>query len=235
MLPRMAIALSLLLVPSAAWADDDRGVSVGGSVSATNMESRTELSLAGTFGFRFTRVVSLEIESTVVPRLRSPFPGALIQSWVATTVSTISSGSAAIPQIYPGPVFSDVGGRAVIFSNNVRIDMPVTTTRATPYFVAGGGIANLRRTATFTYPFPIPLSLPPTPSPGPVPAPVPQYRNISQPVESSITELALTLGGGVDIHVASHLSVGVDLRLIRLLGQQDQNAGRFGVGVRYTF
>lgn len=230
----MAIALSLVLVPSAAWAQNDRGASVGGSVSATNMESRTELSFAGTFGFRFTRVVSLEIESAVVPRLRSPFSGgAVIQGSTQTTVSTISSGSTAVLQIYPGPVFGDVGGRVVIFSNNVRIDMPVTTTRATPYFIAGGGIANLRRTATFT--FPIPLAVPPTPLPGPGSAPVLQYRTVSQPVRSSMTELALTIGGGVDIHVASHVSVGVDLRLLRLLGEQDQNVGRFGIGARYTF
>ena len=230
----MVIALSLVLVPSAAWAQNDRGASVGGSVSATNMESRTELSFAGTFGFRFTRVVSLEIESAVVPRLRSPFSGgAVIQGSTQTTVSTISSGSTAVLQIYPGPVFGDIGGRVVIFSNNVRIDMPVTTTRATPYFIAGGGIANLRRTATFT--FPIPLAVPPTPLPGPGSAPVLQYRTVSQPVRSSMTELALTIGGGVDIHVASHVSVGVDLRLLRLLGEQDQNVGRFGIGARYTF
>lgn len=230
----MAIALSLVLVPSAAWAQDDRGASAGASVSATNMESRTELSFAGTFGFRFTRAVSLEIESTVVPRLRSPFAGgAVIQSSTQTTVSTISSGSTAVLQVFPGPVFGDVGGRVVILSNNVRIDMPVTTTRATPYFIAGGGIANVRRTATFT--FPIPLVVPPTSLPGPGSAPVLQFRTVSQPVRSSMTELALTIGGGVDIHVAAHLSVGVDLRLFRLLGEQDQNVGRFGIGARYTF
>ena len=230
---RMAIALSLALLPSAAWAQDDRGASVGASVSATNMQSRTELSFAGTFGFRFTRIVSLEIESTVVPRLRSPFSGGpVIQSSTQTTVSTISSGSTAVVQIYPGPVFGDAGGRVVVFSNNVRIDMPVATTKATPYFVAGGGIANMRRTAVYT--FPVPLAPTPTLFPGPVPVPL-QFRTVSQPIRSSMTELALTIGGGVEIHVASHVSVGIDLRLLRLLGDQDQNAGRFGVGARYTF
>ena len=181
MVKRMTAALFVLLVASAAWAEDDRGASVGASVSATNMESRTELSFAGTFGFRFTRLVSLEIESTIVPSLRSSFGGGpQIQSWAATTASTTSLGSTAILQVYPGPVFSNSGGRLVVLSNNVRIDMPITTTRATPYFVAGGGIANLRRTATFTYP--VPLLLPPSPGPGPVPVPVPQYRNVSQPV-----------------------------------------------------
>ena len=234
MVKRMTAALFVLLVASAAWADDDRGASVGASVSATNMESRTELSFAGTFGFRFTRLVSLEIESTIVPSLRSSFgDGPLIQSWAATTASTMSPGSTSVLQVYPGPVLSNAGGRLIVLSNNIRIDMPITTTRATPYFVAGGGIANLRRTATFTYP--VPLLLPPAGLPGPVPVPVPQYRNVSQPVLSSLTELALTIGGGVDIHVASHVSVGVDLRLIRLLGEQDQNVGRFGVGARYTF
>lgn len=228
----LAIALSLVLVPSAAWAQDDRGASVGASVSATNMESRTELSFTGTFGFRFTRVVSLEIEATVVPRLRSPFSGGpVIQSSTQTTVSTIASGSTTAVQIFPGPAFGDVGGRVVIFSNNVRIDMPVATTRATPYFIAGGGIANVRRTAIYTYPVPLPLTPPPVPGP----VPVLQYRNVSQPIQSSAIDLALTIGGGLEIHVAPHVSVGVDLRLLRLIGDQDQNAGRFGVGARYTF
>ena len=98
--------------------------------------------------------------------------------------------------------------------------------------MAGGGIANVRRTATYTYP--APLALTPTLFPAPVPVPLP-FRTVSQPIRSSMTELALTIGGGVEIHVAPHVSIGVDLRLLRLLGDQDQNAGRFGVGARYTF
>ena len=68
-----AFALALLCLPGAAMAQNDRGASVGGSVSATNMESRTELSFSAAFGYRFSRVVGLELETTVVPTLKSAF------------------------------------------------------------------------------------------------------------------------------------------------------------------
>jgi hypothetical protein len=47
--------------------------------------------------------------------------------------------------------------------------------------------------------------------------------------------MALTLGGGAGVRVASSLWLDVDLRLFRLLGDDDRNLGRFGVGVRYAF
>jgi hypothetical protein len=31
------------------------------------------------------------------------------------------------------------------------------------------------------------------------------------------------------------MSVDADLRMFRLLGSQDQNMGRFGLGIRYRF
>jgi 3-hydroxyacyl-CoA dehydrogenase len=45
----------------------------------------------------------------------------------------------------------------------------------------------------------------------------------------------MTLGGGLDVRVASQLSIEADLRLFRLMGETDRNVGRFGVGVRYRF
>ena len=43
------------------------------------------------------------------------------------------------------------------------------------------------------------------------------------------------MGGGVGIKAATHLWIDADLRLIRILGAEDQNVGRFGVDVRYGF
>jgi opacity protein-like surface antigen len=218
------LVLAILCLPGAASGQDDRGASVGASVSATNMESRTELSFSGVFGYRFSRVVGFEIETTVVPTLKSPYPGVTIQD-LSTAVS-----SAAIIQIYPPPSFSNPNGRAVIFSSNVRVAIPTTTTRLEPFFVAGGGVASVRHTADFVYSLP-PIAVPLT---GVIPSILP-LRTISQPVTSSSVALALTLGGGLSVRVASQMSIDADLRLFRLLGNEDQNVGRFGVGVRYRF
>jgi hypothetical protein len=43
------------------------------------------------------------------------------------------------------------------------------------------------------------------------------------------------LGGGVDVSLAAHVSVGADLRYYRLMAAQESNIGRFGASVRYRF
>lgn len=217
---RTAPALLLVLLSTArAAAAQESGATVATSASATNMDSRTELAFSGAFGYRFSRAIGLEIEASWVPRLGSPFPTAggnpvVLQSAPATSLV-----------VFPGPVYTNPGGRLVILSNNVRVEMPTAMPALTPYFVAGGGIANIRRSADFTFPFPSPLATA-------IPVPI---RITTERVSSAATYLALTLGGGLAVRVSSHVSVDGDLRLFRLLGDQDRNVGRFGAGVRYRF
>jgi opacity protein-like surface antigen len=220
------LVLLLLVVPVSARAQVNHSASVGGTIAATSMDSSTSLSFAGSFTYRFNSVVGLEIEATMVPELESDFPGAVIQ-------------------IFPGPTFNNAEGRAAIFANSVRVAIPTTTSRLEPYFVAGGGVASVRHSADLRY-SPLPYSVLPTttvPVTGTISAsdlsrltipsilPVP----ITQRVTSSTVDLALTLGGGLDVRVASQLSIEADLRLFRLMGETDRNVGRFGVGVRYRF
>jgi opacity protein-like surface antigen len=216
---------SMLLVTAPAGAQDRGSAFLGGSVSAANMESRTEVAYAGSFGYRFSRVVSFVIEATGIPKVQSEFPstGPIILSGSATPASTSIA-------IFPGPTFSNPGGRIVLLTNTARIDIPTTSTRLTPFFSAGGGVANVRRTADFTYPYyPLPLLLPPGSPTLPIRLPIVEH------VTSSSTAMALTLGGGVGVRVARSLWLDADLRLFRLLAEDDQNLGRFGVGVRYAF
>jgi opacity protein-like surface antigen len=228
---RCALALvSVCLLPAAAFAQADRGAVVGGSVSAANMDSHTDFAFAGSFGYRFSRVFGMEIEASAVPALKAPLPAFPVILSGSSVLTTPGRGDAfAFTQIYPGPTYGNPGGRLVMFTNNARIEIPTSSTRVTPYFVAGGGIANVRRTADFSYPVPL---VPNTASPSGV---LPQLRPIITPVASSSNDLALTIGGGVDIRVVKQLAVEADLRLFRLLGQEDRNLGRFGVGVRYRF
>ena len=50
-----ALAVALLCLPVAATGQDGRSASVGASVSATNMDSRTELSFSGAFEYQIGR------------------------------------------------------------------------------------------------------------------------------------------------------------------------------------
>jgi len=211
---------SMVSLPAAA--QDRSSAFVGGSVSAANMESRTEIAYTGSFGYRFSRVVSFVIEATGVPSVESPFPANMpvILAGATTTASTSVA-------IFPGPTFSNLGGRIVLLTNTARIDIPTTSTRVTPFFSAGGGVANVRREADFGYQVPLPVLPPGTP--------LPIIRPFIQHITASSTDMALTLGGGAGVRVAKALWLDVDLRLFRLLGDDDRNLGRFGVGVRYAF
>lgn len=217
--------VAVLGLPAAALAQDDRGASVSAAVSATNMDAQTELSFSGSFGYRFSRVVGLELEATVVPTLESP-PN--------DRVSILGSLGYASGLIFPTPRFVDPGGRMVIFSNNVRITLPTGSTRLEPYFVAGGGIASVRHTADYIYPV-YPAILGATLGLDLAPSISISKSSFTQHVTSSAVEMALTLGGGLSVRVASQLSLDADLRMFRLLGEVDRNSGRFGVGIRYRF
>jgi hypothetical protein len=63
-----------LMVSLPAAAQDKTSAFIGGSVSAANMESRTEVAFSGSFGYRFSRIVSFVMEATGVPSVESGFP-----------------------------------------------------------------------------------------------------------------------------------------------------------------
>jgi hypothetical protein len=232
MIFRAASALFVFLIATTSAAADDRIASVGGTVSAVNVDSDTALSFSGSFEFRFNRVVGLELDVTLAPDLRSPFPNGPVRTLGGSfTFSSVSPESPASVQIFPAPTFANPGGRAVIFSNNVRVTIPTTVRRLEPFFVAGGGISSVRHTADFVY---NPILLPANQPPGVILS-VPPFRPTTQHVTSSSIDAALTLGGGVGVRTTSALWIDADLRLIRLLGYEDRNVGRFGVGARYRF
>ena len=83
----------------------------------------------------------------------------------------------------------------------------------------------MRRRADLTFPVPLPLA-------GTIALPI---RPVVEPVSFAETDLALTLGGGLNVRIVSGVSVDADLRFFRLLGDEDRNVGRFGTSVRYRF
>ena len=235
MTTRAAIVLLLFLSASGALAADERTAAVGGNVSAMDIDSYTALSFSGSFEYRFSRVVGLEVEATLAPTLKSPFPTSGYQILAGSSTSPAVTGALTGVglAIYPGPTYTNADGRAVIFSNNVRIAIPTTSKRLEPYFVAGGGMASVRHSADVVY-GPIPLVGTPNPPIGIV-VPALPVRQFTQHVTSSSNDLALTLGGGLSVRTTSQFWIDADLRLFRLLGNTDRNVGRFGVGFRYRF
>src|SRR3954469_22007743 len=109
--PRVAVTVFfLLLLSSAASAQDDRGASAGGSVSATNFESTTSWSFAGSFEYRVNRVAGFEVEATAVPSLQTEEPDFRILAASSVTSllpATISNRLAT----FPTSLFTNQRGR----------------------------------------------------------------------------------------------------------------------------
>jgi len=197
------LAAIIVVLGAAGASAQDSGATVAASVDGTVLNGGAEWSFAGAAGYRFNRTVGIEIEATAVPALES-----------------------ASRSDYPMSRYTKADGRAVFFTNNMRIELPMTKA-LTVYFVGGGGVAAVRRSADVVFPYPEPLAS----AALAIPVRIPPIQRLS----SSETDLALTLGGGLALRLSSHVSVEGDLRTFRLFGDTDTNVGRFGVGVRYRF
>jgi opacity protein-like surface antigen len=203
----LAAAASLLGGASAA-AQTDAGAIVGGAVSAAVAET-TSLSLAGTFGYRLNRVIGFGVELVWTPAIeRGPDD---------------SDGSIVLPYR-----FVETESDQLIFTTNVRLEIPTTSRRILPYVIAGGGIASRHDDRRFQ---PMPLA---RRSIGAIPTAIPVSFGPIE-FETTSTGLALTIGGGASFLVSDHLSVDLDLRHVYIREIPDSTIGRFGGGVSYRF
>lgn len=203
------------------WAEEGQGAIASGVVAATSIESTTKVSITGSVGYRFNRVIGLALEVTSIPTLTSDIAAlGESQSAISATGSTV-----VIRSFSPSGITADTG-RAVMFMTDVRLEIPTTARRVIPFVVAGGGVASLREAFTVSFPLPI---IPPGVAIPVIPTIPPQ--RLSQ----SATDLVLTLGGGASVLAADHVSIDVDLRYLHLLGDRDLSIGRFGVGLSYRF
>jgi len=204
----------LLLLASSARAQSDAGAIASGSLAAGVVDGGAHVSVAGSLGYRFNRVIGLGIEVTWMPTLKPALPG-------------------NVPSPYTRVVYSDPSGDALFFTTNVRIEIPTTSRRVIPFAIGGGGVASTTQRYTLTV---SPL-LPPVPVglvTVPIILPPPILPIQSRPVTTS-TGLALTLGGGVSLLATDRLSIDVDLRSLYTRGNATTTIGRFGVGASYRF
>jgi opacity protein-like surface antigen len=210
------VALAALAQPRPAAAGE--GAIVSAHVAATSIGDGVTAAVTGAFAYQFTDVVGLGVEVMWVPTLTPKVPD-------VRDLATVSSSAFGFP--IPVVRFSPDGGRAVVASSNVRLQIPTNTPRLAPYVIAGGGVGTVREDITYELAVPLDSLLPGLPN---LPA-IPRSQSLS----TSFTDLALTLGGGVNIFTTNRLAVDVDLRYIALLGTRDLHIGRFGGGISYKF
>jgi opacity protein-like surface antigen len=218
---------------SPAYAQSAAGPLASVAVAATNIGDGTSVAISGAAAYRFNRVLGLGVEVTAVPTLTAEppdLPVILDAPAGLTRYIDVPSSILIYPPPFPTYRFEEDGGRAVIFTTNLRLEIPTVSARVLPYVVAGGGVATMREQFTLTVDYPdFVIQLPD----GPIP--ISARRSVSQPISNSFNSLALTLGGGVSFRWTDHLWIDGDLRYFALLADRDMHVSRFGGGLSYRF
>src|SRR5262245_22589329 len=214
------VGLVVLATARPVRAQSTEGAIVSATLGATAMQSETALSFSVAGGYRLNRTFGLGVEFVSVPEIGS-------------------DDDIFLALVRPVD-FRDAEGELMVFTTNVRLEVPTTARRFVPYAVAGGGVANLKRSyGAIILPTRsnVPTFLPDVATL--VPSVPPLLPTTIYPPPSSYrlstTALALTLGGGVSVLAGEHLSIDVDLRYLRLVDVPDYNIGRFGAGASYRF
>jgi opacity protein-like surface antigen len=195
--------IGVLAVPAAARA---QGALVSGLVSAAASDGTTSPSYGGGVTWRFNQALGIGVELTHLPSLPSSFP-----------------------RIYCCGG-DDAEARATVFTTNVRLEIPTTSTRVVPFVIGGGGVAGVTQSYDVMYAQLVAsLGLDPAViNTGPI-FPGPSH------FENTTTNMALTLGGGASFLVTGHVALDADIRVLHIMGNESRNIGRFGGGVSYRF
>jgi hypothetical protein len=119
----------------------------------------------------------------------------------------VRSLDAGFPYIYC--CGNDTKERSTVFTTNVRVEVPTTSRRVIPFVVGGGGVAAVTRSYSVVYSLAAQRLGMPLSSLGLSILPAPSEY------ESTISNMALTLGGGANFLLTDH--VAVDIRRRRQL------------------
>lgn len=193
----------------------DSGVRLSGNFAGMFGDDHTNMEAGGTVGYRFTPHVGFDFEVLVIPDLEFG-----------------DHGIGRLPRLFPIPSFNvDSSGRAVAFLANFVGEFPSPARWLLPYVEGGGGLANVSQSVRFRI-------LPATTVPGVIGRIPDLPRGMFAPIETrrAETDLALTVGGGVDFRIWRGFAIGPSIRYIRLFGNtQDRDLTRIGARASYRF
>ena len=186
-------------------ASAQEGARISGFYSGAIGEGETNIGTGGSVGYRLTPRFGFDFEVLALPDLEIDDRG---------------------------------DGRGIAFLTNFVTEFPSPAAWLTPYIQGGGGVANLRFGSTFEFedrdgrriglPFRGRRG-------GPAPVITDDMRLVRVSDGRSETNLALTIGGGVDFSVWRGLAVGPNITFMKFFGGQDTDLTRIGAKMSYRF
>jgi hypothetical protein len=128
-------------------------------------------------------------------------------------------------------------GRGVAFLTNFVTEFPSPASWLTPYIQGGGGVANLRFGSMFEYEDRDGrrIGLPTRGRRGGPPVVIDDMRLVRVNGGRSETNLALSIGSGVDFSIWRGLAVGPNITFMKFFGGQDTDLTRIGAKASYRF
>ena len=184
------------------------GVRISGFYAGAIGEGETNVSAGGTVGYRFTPHFGFDFEALALPDFEIEETGG--------------------------------NGRGVAFLTNFVTEFPSPATWLTPYVQGGGGVGNIRFGTRYEYEDrdgrPIPVEPRGRRIGGSRPI-VPHDARLARVVSGrSETNLALSVGGGVDFSIWRGLAVGPNITFMKFFGTaRDTDLTRIGVRTTYRF
>ena len=174
--------------PARAQEIPETGGRVFGLLGGVFGDGDTTVLTSGGAGLRITGQLGLDFEVLYAPNLGLPTD----LDFVIQTLNLFA------------PVERVERSRLIAFLTKMTVEFPVANDRVWPYLTGGGGVGSLRQTLTFrNLPLPLAKVL------GVQIFPPPEF-------DITATDLALTIGGGVDVRLWTGLALGVDVRYLRL-------------------
>jgi hypothetical protein len=214
---RLLLFFSVALCAAIPAHAQESGVRLSGNFAGVFGEDHTNMEAGGTVGYRFTPHVGFDFEVLVIPDLEFD-----------------EDGIRRLPTLFPIPSFDvDSDGRAVAFLANFVGEFPSPARWLLPYVEGGGGLANVSQSVRFRI-----LPATTTTAPGVIGRIRDLPRGMLAPIETrrAETDLALTVGGGVDFRIWRGFAIGPSIRYIRLFGTtRDRDLTRIGARASYRF
>src|SRR5262245_8724850 len=204
-----------LLEATTAWAQG--GARVSGFVGTSLGEGDAAIVTGGSVGYRFTPRFGFDFEVLALPDTNFDQHQPDYRYLLAYPPS-IGGIPIRIPDV-------ETSGHTVAFLTNFVTEFPTGAKWLIPYIAGGGGVASVSRSVVYG-PIVLPLTLPPSvavSAVSPSPITILDIGSLGEigRIERAETDLALTIGGGVDFQLAKGLAVGADLRYLHLFGTTD--------------
>jgi opacity protein-like surface antigen len=200
-----------------AHAQEGDGARISGFFSGAIGEGETNVGTGGSVGYRFNSRFGFDFEALALPDFD-----------IGTPYVDLRIADARISR----------RGRGVAFLTNFVTEFPSPATWLTPYVHGGGGVANIKHSYGLEYVDSLGQRLPMPfgdrrgrPTSSGVDA-----RLAGLDVSRSETNLALSVGGGIDFRLWRGLSIGPNITFMKFLGTfEDIDLTNIGARASYRF